>query len=217
MKLNGWPCAIVAASHIFVNHIAYAGPLAPSVEPADVIAGKAKMLDQRCDECHGVDGNGERPERKYAKLAGQTSAYMIKQLRDYRSGARKHDFMTMLVSNLEDRDIVDISAYYASLPAMHGDGSDDSVGKSMFVNGDAGRNILPCGSCHGVNQPAGVNAAPVIAGQEAAYLAEQLQAWRSGERSNSAAGVMNLAARSLTDAEIAALAEYVAGLGRLQP
>jgi len=200
---------------IAISMTVYAGP---HVRAGDAVAGKAKMLDQRCDECHGVDGYGERPERKYAKLAGQTSAYMIKQLQDYRSGARKHDFMTMLASNLEDTDIADISAYYASLPVMHGDRekSANDIGKNLFVNGDAGRNILPCASCHEANQ-AGKAVGPVIAGQESAYLVLQLQAWRSGERSNSAGGVMNLAAKSLTDAEFTALAEYVSGIGRLQP
>lgn len=213
MRVLAARCLLIAVSLISAD--VHAGLTAP-VKAGDAVAGKAKMLDQRCDECHGVDGSGERPERKYAKLAGQTSTYMIKQLRDYRDGARKHDFMTMLASNLDETDFADISAYYASLPLMHGGDSTSDIGKNLFTNGDTARGILPCGSCHGAIQSGDI-AAPVIAGQESGYLAQQLQAWRSGERSNSLGGVMNLAAKSLNDAEIAALAEYVAGLGRLQP
>jgi cytochrome c553 len=125
------------------------------------------MLDQRCDECHGADGNGngERPERKYAKLAGQTSVYMIKQWQDYSNGARKYDLMAMLASNLEGADMADISAYFASLQLMHGDDSANEVGRSLFVHDDAGRNILPRESCHRANLSNDM-IVTVIAGQE---------------------------------------------------
>lgn len=187
---------------------------AANAAAADVAAGKFKSEDQRCQECHGSDGNGERPERKYAKLAGQFPEYLVKQLQDYRSGARQHDFMSMTARSMDDADIVDISAYYASQSRMHGDGGgNDAVGKNLFQNGDASRNILPCVSCHVVigATETGVNN-PVIAGQEREYLAQQIFAWRSGERSNSGGGVMNLVSKSLTDAEIHALANYISSL-----
>lgn len=53
---------------------------------------------------------------------------------------------------------------------------------------------------------------PVIGGQEANYLERQLTAWRSGERRSSPDGTMNRATRALTDHEIQALANYLAGL-----
>lgn len=201
----------ILASLLMCSIFAHAKPQERVAVQGDATAGKFKSEDQRCQECHGSDGNGEQPERKYAKLAGQSPAYLIKQMQDYRSNARRHDFMTMAAGNLDERDIADISAYYASLPKMHGEGASDAVGKDLFTKGDTNRNILPCGSCHGLADAAGMQA-PVIAGQERNYLEQQLQAWRSGERSNSAGGVMNVIGQSLNDAEIHGLAEYISGL-----
>ncbi|HSY29688.1 MAG TPA: c-type cytochrome, partial [Burkholderiaceae bacterium] len=161
--------------------------VAANAAAGDVAAGKFKSEDQRCQECHGSDGNGERPERKYAKLAGQFPEYLVKQLQDYRSGARQHDFMSMSARNMDDADIADISAYYASQSRMHGDGGgNDAVGKNLFQNGDASRNILPCASCHVAIGATGTEINnPILAGQERNYLEQQIFAWRNGERSNS--------------------------------
>ncbi len=188
--------------------------VAANATAGDVAAGKFKSEDQRCQECHGSDGNGERPERKYAKLAGQFPEYLVKQLQDYRSGARQHDFMSMSARNMDDADIADISAYYASQSRMHGDGGgNDAVGKNLFQNGDASRNILPCASCHVAIGATGTEINnPILAGQERNYLEQQIFAWRNGERSNSEGGLMNLVSKSLTDAEIHALANYISGL-----
>jgi cytochrome c553 len=187
--------------------------VAPTAQ-GDVAAGKSKSEDERCQECHGSDGNGNRPEGKFPKLAGQYPEYMVKQLQNYRTGERKYDFMTMLVRSMEDADLADISAYYANQKIMHGDGSgDNSVGKNLFVNGDAGRSIFSCVSCHGAVGTFSENIRyPVIGGQERNYLANQIAEWRSGERKNSKDGVMNSVAKSLTDTEIQALADYISGL-----
>jgi cytochrome c553 len=77
------------------------------------------------------------------------------------------------------------------------------------------RNILPCQSCHGeagkgISTPNETH--PMIGGQHAIYLREQLRNWRNGSRSNSPNGIMNIIAKSLTDTEIEALSQYISGL-----
>jgi cytochrome c553 len=179
----------------------------------DVQAGKFKSEDSLCQECHGADGNGQGPAvggaGKFAKLAGQYPAYITKQIRDFRSGERKHDFMLIMAKSIDETDAADIAAYFASQPKMKGDG------KNLFNNGDTARNILPCTSCHGIDGR-GVDAPqqtiPIIGGQERQYLKVQLEAWRSGERHNSDAGVMNIFTKALTDTEIQALTDYISGL-----
>ena len=72
-------------------------------------AGKEKA--RTCVACHGPDGNS--PAANFPKLAGQHSDYIVKALRDYKSGARKNAIMAPLVANLSVRDMEDLAAFYA--------------------------------------------------------------------------------------------------------
>lgn len=186
----------------------------------DASIGKIKSEDNRCQECHGVDGNGEGSANgslgKFAKLTGQYPNYLTKQIRDFRSGERKHDLMLIMAKSIDDTDNADIAAYYSNQKKMQGNGSGrNEIGKQLFTDGDNTRNIASCASCHGVNGK-GVEltaqTTPIIGGQEWRYLEKQLQDWRNGERHNSASGDMSRFIKLLTDAEILALADYISGL-----
>lgn len=193
-------------------------PSAPASFKGDGAAGLIKSESERCQECHGVDGNGaghsNSAEGKFAKLAGQYPEYIVKQIQDFRSGVRKHDFMSIMAKSLEDADLVDIAAYFAAQPRMKGDGTgDNAVAKSLFANGDAARGVTACITCHGeAGKGLAGNPAPIIGGQEWRYLDKQLREWRTGERRNSDGGVMNQVLKPLTDAEIQSLADYLSGL-----
>jgi cytochrome c553 len=76
----------------------------------DPAAGQKKS--QACAACHGPDGNSQAPD--FPKIAGQHYDYLLKALKDYRSGARKNLIMAPLVTNLTQRDIEDLAAYYSS-------------------------------------------------------------------------------------------------------
>lgn len=186
----------------------------------DAIAGKEKSDSERCIECHSIDPRTSGPNNgtggKFAKLTGQSSAYIVKQIRDFRSGARRHDFMAMMARSVDDADIADIAAYFAGLPVMRGDGARDvAPARELYLRGDPARGVTACVECHGdagKGRAAGAATAPVIGGQEAHYLERQLTEWRSGERHNSADGAMNRVTQTLTDREIQALASYLAGL-----
>jgi cytochrome c553 len=172
----------------------------------NVEAGRIKSESERCQECHGADGNGNGEDGKFARLAGQYPAYIVKQLQDFRSGARKHDYMMVMARSLEEADIADIAAYYGGLPTMRGEAAqvDTAVAQRVFA---------ACAACHGARGKGTGNAAfPVIGGQDVKYLRTQLQAWRSGERRNSPGGAMNEATKGLTDAEIDILAHYLSGI-----
>lgn len=188
----------------------------------DAAAGKILSEDNGCQECHGADGNGEGLNKgaagKFAKLAGQYPDYITKQIREFRSGERKQDLMAIMARSIDDSDAADIAAYFASQKKMQGQGNNHAssgTAKNLFNNGDASRTMLPCASCHGVDGK-GIDAPgqtiPVIGGQDLAYLEKQLQDWRSGERHNSAGGVMNIYTKQLTDTEVQALAAYISGL-----
>lgn len=196
------------------------GAAKPAPEPkGDPIVGREKSEAERCQECHGVDGHGQGhpngTEGKFAKLAGQYPAYLMKQIRDLRSGVRKHDQMAIMARSVEDEDMRDILAYFASQPVMKGDGSGDSdVARKLYLSGDPGRGVIACVTCHGEKGKgvAGNPLMPVIGGQEPRYLEKQLLDWRSGDRRNSPDGTMNQVVKSLTDAEVQALVNYLSGL-----
>ena len=101
------PVAIVCAVIIGATPVAAGG---------DVKAGRQKAL--QCQACHGLDGQAKLPEAP--NLAGQSDIYLVKTLNDYRSGARRHDMMSLVARNLKDEDIADLAAYYAAIPVTVG-------------------------------------------------------------------------------------------------
>lgn len=193
---------------------------APAPEPSgDAEAGREKAEAERCVECHGLEGHGvahaggSASEARFPKLAGQHPAYLLKQLRDFKTGARKDDLMLVAVRNVDEADLRDIVAYFASRPRMQGEANtaDPVAGRLLYTQGDAARGIPACAGCHGDNARGGTPAAPLapaIGGQGWRYLEQQLLQWRSGWRKNDVA--MKEAARQLSDADINALADYLA-------
>jgi cytochrome c553 len=82
----------------------------------DAKAGRQKAL--RCQTCHGLDGMARLPEAP--NLAGQNEAYLIKALKDFRTGTRKNDMMSLVIANLKDADLADLAAYFAAIPVTVG-------------------------------------------------------------------------------------------------
>jgi cytochrome c553 len=76
-----------------------------------VAAGRQKAV--QCQACHGLDGLAKIPGAPH--LAGQVQEYLVAAMRDYKSGARKNEMMTVVARQLSDEDIDDLAAYYAGL------------------------------------------------------------------------------------------------------
>ena len=89
--------------------------VAGTATAADLQAGQAKAKEV-CQTCHGMDGNSQNPD--YPKIGGQYPDYLAKALRDYKSGARKNPIMAGFAGTLSKQDIENVSAYYASQPAV---------------------------------------------------------------------------------------------------
>ncbi|WP_262964115.1 c-type cytochrome [Methylobacter psychrophilus] len=187
---------------------------AQQIGSGNPVIGKEKSDSGRCQECHGVDGNSN--DERIPNHAGQHPGYLIKQLSNFQSGERYHVVMTIMAEDLNATDKADIAAYFASQKIMHGEGgSDNTSAKNLFVNGDQTRDIEACLSCHGDNGKGKITDKviyPVIGGQQRVYLRSQLINWKLGDRKNSPGDVMNKIAKSLTDDEIDALANYISGL-----
>ena len=86
--------------------------LAPAMpaQAGDAAAGKTKAVV--CSACHGLDGNSINP--LWPKLAGQHAAYLVKQMKAFRSGERNDPVMAPMAVPLSDADIDDLAAFYAS-------------------------------------------------------------------------------------------------------
>ena len=66
-----------------------------------------------CQACHGLDGLAKTPDS--ANLAGQNEFYLKKSLKDFKTGVRQNEQMSVVIPALEDADIDDLAAYYASI------------------------------------------------------------------------------------------------------
>ena len=90
--------------------LAFACFSAQAFAAGDAASGKQKS--QTCAACHGPDGN--RPAGPdFPRLAGQYYDYLLKALRDYKSGARKNPIMGGQVGSLTSQDMADLAAFYS--------------------------------------------------------------------------------------------------------
>jgi len=195
----------------------------PALAAGDASAGESKAMT--CAACHGSDGNSVNPA--WPKLAGQGEKYLMKQLLDIKSGARNVPEMTGIVAGMSDQDLQDVAAYYAQgTMQLSGANADDAdllaEGEKLFRAGDAKRGIAACIGCHSPtgagNAPAGF---PRLSGQHAQYVAAQLSNFRTGAddpthakaRTNDGdSRIMRDVAATLSDRQIRALANYIAGV-----
>jgi cytochrome c553 len=182
---------------------------AETVKP-DLGAGSSKYA-QLCVACHAADGNSSSPANP--KLAGQHPEYLLKQLREFKSGKRANAIMSGMVAGLSDQDMVNIAFWLADQKPKNGYASDAELvraGEKIYRAGVADRNIASCAGCHSPNGAGLPIQFPRLAGQHADYTAAQLKAFRSGARGNNS--VMTTVAAKLNDKEIAAVSDYIAGL-----
>ena len=178
----------------------------------DAAAGQAKTAV--CGACHGPDGNSMAPN--FPKLAGQGDRYLLKQLHEIKDGKRQVLEMTGQLNNLNDQDLADIAAYYASQKSSVGAADPALVarGEELFRGGDLQKGLPACTGCHAPdgqgNAPAGF---PHVGGQHASYIEKQLTAFREGDRTNDGdTMVMRAIAAKLSNKDIKALASYIQGL-----
>lgn len=198
-----WPLALCGVLLSFFNLAHAAG---------NVDAGKAKS--GMCAGCHGVDGNSGIP--MYPKIAEQVPEYIVKQLRDFKSGARKDPVMSPMAMPLSDQDMADLAAFYASIKAKPGvavgEEATIALGKKIYRGGNAKTGVSACMSCHGPSGHGIPPSYPRVSGQHAAYTEKQLMQFKNSSRSNDSEGIMQRIAFRMSEAEIKAVSQYMAGV-----
>lgn len=165
-----------------------------------------------CFTCHGLAGEGDGAFSP--RLAALPAGYLQKQLEDYASGRRHDPVMGPIAGALSAEDRAAVAAYYSGLPpaAKGGDRLPTPRGEGADLYGRPRPGQPACAACHGMNGEGVGLGNPPVSGQPAPYVHEQLRRWRTGERRNDPLGLMAAAARGLTDAQMRALAGYVAAL-----
>ncbi len=189
----------------------------PALAAGDATVGRSKS--QVCAGCHGVDGNAAIPN--YPKLAGQHAGYLVKQMQAFKAGKRKDAIMEGQVANLKDQDMLDLAAYFASQKTTLGAATDKAqreFGERLYRGGNETKAIAACMGCHSPNgsgnKPANF---PALSGQNAAYTLKSLKDYRDAkirafDDKDDAAKIMRNIAKKMSDAEMEAVAYYIAGL-----
>ena len=172
-------------------------------DAADIAAGKEKA--ELCAACHGEAGISQT--ENIPSLAGQQDQFIQWQLVFFRSGARKNEQMQPIVEQIDNNDIRNLGAYFASLTPFKASTPDDNPDLSKKgAQAAVGRR---CASCH-TDTFAGTKAVARLAGQREEYLVKALHDYKSGVRSGGAGAAMADVAYPLSDEEIAALSHYLA-------
>lgn len=175
-----------------------------------------EIAKQICAACHGIDGNSALPANP--KLSGQDAAYLLKQLNDYAKpaddkSARVNSVMAGMVAAISEADRLHVAAHYAAQKPTTGEARNRDtleLAQRIYRAGIPARGVPACSGCHSPNG-AGIPAQyPRLSGQHAEYTEGQLKAFRDGTRRNNVP-MAQIAAR-LSEAEMKALADYVAGL-----
>ncbi len=173
---------------------------------------KMELARESCARCHGMDGLGR--DGAWPVLAGQREAYLERQLRAYREGARPSGMMEPVAQRLSDDEISALAKYFAGLPASASEtksGGDVERGRIIAERGIPGRKVASCLDCHGAGAEPEY---PWLGGQPVWYLVQQLELFADGERGGSdTAHLMDATAPRLQPEEMRDVAAYFESLG----
>lgn len=178
---------------------------APAGSPAATAAADV------CAGCHGADGNSVATT--FPKLAGQQKKYLLKEMKDYKSGKRVSEIMAPFMVTLSDDDLEELAAYYAKqkpAPGVPGDPALLAVGKALYLKGNSKTDVPSCDGCHDENGN-GDGKFPRVAGQHVDYALDQFRLYAAGKRTNGAR-VMQAVAERMSEQETRAVAEYMASM-----
>ena len=206
------PCprsSILAIAALFG---AFAMPLAGAPRVEDTIAQRV----QACTGCHGQEGRAAS-DGYHPRIAGKPAGYLLHQLRNFRDGRRHYPLMTGLLDPLSDDYLREIAGHFAALDLPYpppqpatAPATELARGEALVRRGEATRGLPACARCHGEALTGVLPAIPGLLGLPRDYLNAQLGAWQRGARRAPAPDCMADIARRLGDADIAAVAQWLA-------
>ncbi|MES2585331.1 MAG: c-type cytochrome [Pseudomonadota bacterium] len=197
---------------------AAAKPVVPGKPKVDPAAGEALYSNgdasrgvTACITCHGP--KGQSAIATWPKLSAQHAAYTAKQLKNFKEGTRANPIMMGMAATLTEQDMQNIAAYLVKQAASQGVAQNKDtieLGQSIYRGGIAAKGVPACAACHSPTGAGIPSQYPRVGGQWAEYNAAQLLTFREGTRKNSTQ--MTTIATKLSDQEMKAVADYMAGL-----
>lgn len=196
---------------IMVLLVALSGSIAiHAADNANTIPEKAVL----CSACHGPQGNSSNPE--WPNIAGQHSAYIKKQLHEFKQGkTRNAPTMAAIVASLSDDDMTVLANYYSAQPVLESSVPEKYLhrGEQLYRGGDLDKHISACIACHGPKGTGNAEAGfPLLSGQHAPYTILQLQAFKNKTRQNDLNGIMHDISARMDPDDMKAVAWYIQGL-----
>ncbi len=175
-------------------------------------AGKTKAAP--CQACHGADGNSIAGT--FPSIAGQHPKFMTTQLAAFKGGVRQDPLMAPQAMALSEQDMLDLAAYFSvqTIKTGKADPAQAVAGAKLYQGGNAAAGVPACMACHSPNGTGNpyMNY-PSLRGQWPEYTVKQLNAYKTGARNVDAnSKIMTEIAMKLSDAEMAAVAQYISGL-----
>jgi cytochrome c553 len=170
-----------------------------------------ELVGGRCFLCHGAAGESSSP--LYPKIAGQHPEYILKQLKNFKSGERESNDMRKVVPDLSEADMKALATFFSRQSVSPGKSAFPemrALGEKLYTQGNAATGVPPCRKCHG-DKGAGSASLPRIAGQHTLYIETQLALFEERRRTNDNAQMQEIANKMSPD-EIRAVAEYLSGL-----
>lgn len=162
---------------------------------------------ERCARCHGTDGMGRGGS--FPVLAGQRPEYLTNALLAYRDGRRHSGIMRPEAFELDERARNEVVRYFSSLPRTAPSQTLTGRGGALVTHGQPSRDIPACSQCHGPGATDRNPAYPILDGQPAEYLFEQLVLLAENRRGGSEFGpIMQMIAARLSPAEMREAAAY---------
>lgn len=170
-----------------------------------------------CASCHQADGSGMNipGAESWPRLSGLNADYLVAQVKAFQEGTRTSPTMLPFASMLNEQQLVDVAAFYASLPAkpVNPPTADAALlkhGEKLANQGDWDRYIVPCASCHGAGNQGNGAEFPAIAGQHPGYISQSLLAWQQGQRTSDPQQLMAAIAKRLSTYDIEAVSAWLA-------
>ena len=201
------PFSLLLAASLALPVLAQDSKAPPKV---DVAKGQA-LSTQVCGACHTADGSRGAPANPI--IAGQHPEYLVKQLEEFKSGKRNNPVMKGFATPLSEADMRSVAAFYGSKQTRPGTAKNKdlfTLGQKIYRGGIADKQVPACAGCHSPTGAGIPSQYPRIGGQHADYTETQLNGFRSGQRANSVP--MAAIASRMSDREIKAVSDYIAGL-----
>ena len=174
--------------------------LSKQPDQAKAAVARGKKLTQFCVFCHGKNGISKHAWEP--NLAGQDATYLVDQLINFATGERKNLVMNDLTSKIIDAELIDIAMFFS---AMENTYIPTNIDPELIIKGKAIYKKT-CTGCHG-NKGKGVAGFANLSGQKSEYIVNNLTKFQGDSRRSSS--VMGPIVANLTDADIAALAEFI--------